>query len=114
MQYANHGKLFDGAAEGKKELFTSTIVVFEIYWLFKSFYKKTKSEVIDILKKTLKLNFIKIEERKTITKAIEIYEGTTLELEDCYNIVYSTEVGAKEFLTFDRKLNTFLKRSNHQ
>src|SRR3989344_3929171 len=97
--------LFDEGAKGTQKLFTSTIVIFEIYWLFGSFYEKTKPEVIDILRKTLSLNFIEIAEREIITKAIDNYGNSTLDLEDCYNIAYSEKNTALKFLTFDRKLN---------
>jgi len=103
--------LFDEGAKGTQKLFTSTIVIFEIYWLFGSFYEKTKPEVIDILRKTLSLNFIEIAEREIITKTLEIYENTSLDFEDCYNVVYSRKEKAKEFLTFDRKLVNFLKKN---
>ena len=109
-QYKVAKKLFDDGAKGRKKLSTSTIVVFEIYWLFGSFYEKTKPEVIDILKKTLSLNFIEIADRKIITKALEVYENTSLDFEDCYNIVYSEKNTALKFLTFDRKLNNYLKK----
>ena len=78
---------------------------------FSSFYEKTKSEVIDILRKTLSINFIEIREREIITKAIEIYENSSLDFEDCYNIFYSKKEKTKEFLTFDRKLSNFLKKN---
>ena len=110
-QYEKARGLFDEGAKGNQKLFTSTIVIFEIYWLFSSFYEKTKSEVIDILRKTLSINFIEIREREIITKAIEIYENSSLDFEDCYNIVYSEDYEAKEFNTFNRKLTNFLKKN---
>src|SRR3989304_1105041 len=103
-QYKVAKKLFDDGAKGRKKLSTSTIVIFEIYWLFGSFYEKTKPEVIDILRKTLSLNFIEVAEREMIRKAIDNYENSTLDLEDCYNVSYSEKNNAIQFLTFDRKL----------
>ena len=109
-QYEKARGLFDEGAKGNQKLFTSTIVIFEIYWLFSSFYEKTKPDVIDILRKTLSLNFIVVAEREIIRKAIDNYDNSTLDLEDCYNIAYSEKVEAKEFLTFDRRLGNFLKK----
>ena len=34
LQFGKARKLFEDAADGRKVLFTSTIVIFEIYWLF--------------------------------------------------------------------------------
>ena len=111
FQHEKARSLFSEGAKGNKKLFTSTIVIFEIYWLFSSFYEKTKPEVIDILRNTLSLHFIEIREREIITNAIEIYGNSSLDFEDCYNILYSKKEKAKEFLTFDRKLGNFLKKN---
>jgi predicted nucleic-acid-binding protein len=108
MQFKEAKLLFEKGARSETKLFTSTIVIFEIYWLFSSFYEKTKPEVIDILKKTLSLNFIEIEERKVIAKALDVYESVGLDLEDCYNIAYSNIKNAESFLTFDKKLRKYL------
>jgi len=102
-------KLFSDGAIGKTALFTSTIVVFEISWVFGSFYGKTKSEVIAILRKVLAMNFIEFAERGHIEQSIELYERTLLEFEDCYNLVFSREKGVKEFATFDKKIMRYLK-----
>src|SRR3989338_3236920 len=114
VQYKAARNLFEAGAKGDKILFTSTIVIFEIYWLFSSFYQKTKPEVVDILRKTLSLSFIEITERKIIEKAVEIFESSNLDLEDSYNIAYSVEKKAEHFLTFDRQLDNFLKKNKFE
>ncbi len=110
-QFKEVEKLFSDGAKKKKKLFTSTIVIFEIYWLFGSFYEKTKDEVIEILKKTFSLDFIEIQEREILEKALSIFEVSNLDFEDCYNVVYAKERGAKDFKTFDKKLENYLKKA---
>ncbi|MBI2028862.1 PIN domain-containing protein [Candidatus Gottesmanbacteria bacterium] len=109
-QYETAKKLFIDGATGKKNLFTSIIVIFEIYWMFTSFYNKTKQEVIDVLNKILKLNFLQLEEKEVIAIAIGIYKRSNLDLEDSYNIAYSKFHNAASIKTFDKKLEKeFLK-----
>ena len=97
-------KLFLEAARGNLELATSTIVVFEIYWVFKSYYQKTKDEIIKILQKVLTMNFVRIDERDLLQSALNLYKVENLSLEDCYNLIYAKDNKAVSFKTFDAKL----------
>lgn len=108
-QHEEVKRLFEEGIKGNKKLFTSTIVIFEIYWLFISLYKKSKSEVIEILLKVMALSFIKFDEKDTFAKALKIYQNSNLDLEDCYNISFSKSRGMTKFATFDKKLLKILK-----
>src|SRR3989304_9617704 len=109
LQYKKAKQLFNLGAEGKLELFTSTVVIFEIYWVMLKFYGKTKPETVKILKKVLSLKFVYLAEREILQDALEIYEKTALELEDYYNVIYANSNNVKEFKTFDRKLQRYLE-----
>ena len=97
-------KLFLDAARGNLELVTSTIVIFEIYWVFKSYYQKTKDEIIGILQKVLAMNFVKIDERDLLQSALNFFKVENLSLEDCYNLSFALNKQTKIFKTFDAKL----------
>jgi len=103
-QHQEAKELFKDAALGEVKLFTSIIVFFEIYWVFSSFYKRNKTELTEILKNVLKMDFIKIKERKLLQKAVEIFEESTSDLEDSFNLAYARKKEALEFKTFDKKL----------
>jgi len=96
--------LFFDAAEGKTSVFTSTIVIFELYWVLTSFYGKNKKEVASILENVLAMHFVRIEEREILKNAVTFYGISTFDLEDAYNISYAKAKGMKEFKTFDKKL----------
>ncbi len=105
-------ELFMEASEGKVKLFTSTIVFFEMYWVLKSFYKKTKPELVEILRGLFELKFIKFQDRLILDKCLGLFDKSKLSLEDCYNIFYAKSKVAKRFKTFDIKLEKeFLKKS---
>jgi len=104
-------ELFLNGARGKIKLFTSSIVFFEIFWVLKSFYKKEKSGLVITLTKILKMNFIELTERDILLKAVELYAEKNLDLEDCYNVVFSIILKADKFMTFDVKLSRIIKEN---
>ena len=110
LQFKKARELFELGAKDKIQLFTSTIVIFEIYWLMFKFYEKSRSESILILKNILSMNFVYLEERDILFEALKIYEDGSLELEDCYNIAFAKANKMLDFKTFDKKLLNYLKR----
>lgn len=103
-QYKKVALLFRAGAKGEKKLFTSTVVLFEIYWVLTSFYGRSKKEIFLLLDKILSMYFIFLEERDILKSALDFYKSTQFDLEDSYNIAYAKVKGAKEFKTFDKKL----------
>jgi predicted nucleic-acid-binding protein len=98
--------LFTLASVGKKELVTSLIVVFEIYWVLSSFYGKNRQDIVEVLNKLLNLNFISLPERTILLRSLIVFSNTNLDLEDCYNLCYakSLKIAVNDFKTFDKKL----------
>lgn len=103
--------LFLKASEGKIELFTSVVVIFEIYWVLSRFYKSEKKEIVKSLKSILSMGFLKIDQGNVLNEALEIYSKTNFDMEDSYNIAYSKIHQIKNFATFDKKLENYLKKS---
>lgn len=97
-------ELFEEAATGKKELFTSLIVFFEIFWVLSSFYKKNKGDLANTLRGVLSLGFIQLSDRDLLVKAVDLFEKKNLNLGDCYNLTFAKDKKAQEFATFDQKL----------
>lgn len=104
VQQKKAKKLFLDGAEGKIKLFTSNIVIFEIYWVLSSFYEKNRKEIAEILKALLGFKFLKIEDKDILKKALLTYKKKNLDLEDSYNLAFARSKKASEFRTFDRKL----------
>lgn len=103
-------KLFSSAAEGRKKIFTSLVVFFEIFWVAIRFYKYDKDKVIKFLSRILAMDFLVLPEKEILSETLVIYEKTSLEFEDCYNVVFAKKNKAEEFRTFDRKLENFYKK----
>jgi predicted nucleic acid-binding protein len=109
-QHKQAKELITQASEGKSEVFTSLVVVFEIYWVMTSFYQKNKKEISGILKDILNLSFIGLTERRVLLRAVDLYQDTNLDLEDAYNLAYAKNEKANEFRTFDIKLQKMFSK----
>lgn len=110
--YLEAKKLFLAGSERKISLITSSIVFFEVFWVLKSFYNLNKENCILALKNILKLSFVHLRERDVLKDALMLFEKTSLDLEDCYNIYYAKAQGIKSdgFKTFDKKLEKEFNR----
>ena len=102
-------ELFKKASLGQIKLFTSTIVIFEIYWVLSTFYEKNKKEVKEILIDIFKMDFVQIKERSILLQAIDLLGEFNYDLEDSYNIVFALDKKAEEFMTFDSTLERRFK-----
>lgn len=61
-------------AQGKEiELFTNELVLAELTWVLKSFYKLPKEEIIKHLRSILSFSELKIDNRKVVEDAMEIF-----------------------------------------
>lgn len=104
VQHEKAKQLFLDAAQGRIQLFTSVAVIFEIYWVLSSFYKKERAEIVGVLKNVFDLDFIKIEDKEILSEASNIYKKTSFDLEDSYNLAFAKGHKADKFKTFDEKL----------
>ena len=96
--------LFQDAAIGKVSLFTSVVVIFEIYWVLVSVYGKKRGQISLVLDNLLDMSFIDFEHHLLLKRSIPLYKNTTLGLVDAFNLLYAKSFGAKDFKTFDLKL----------
>lgn len=104
QQYKAARQLLGKGAGRRVELFTSTVAIFEVYWVLKSLYHKNREEISGILGQILSLGYITIDNKQAISSAVEYYSKTSFDLEDCFHLFYAQENKADKFATFDEKL----------
>ena len=97
--------LFQQAAGSKVSLFTSAVVIFEIYWVLLSVYGKNESQITSTLDNLLDMSFIDFEHHSLLKQAVSIYKDSPLGLVDAFDLLYARSLGAKDFKTFDTKLS---------
>ncbi|PIQ72082.1 hypothetical protein COY13_01345 [Candidatus Roizmanbacteria bacterium CG_4_10_14_0_2_um_filter_36_35] len=100
--------LLISASKGEKNLTTSTLVIFEIFWVLGSVYKLGKEKKTEIIENLVNMTFVELKERDLLQKALRIYKLTKLQLEDCYNLVFFQENKIDKFATFDKKLKKLI------
>ena len=96
-------KIFNEAIMSHVKLHTSTIVIFEIYWVLKSSYdffgNDLKQKLIQVLQLT-----VEFENHELLVEAINQMDKYNFDLEDSYHFIYAKTLGVNEFETFDQKL----------
>lgn len=109
-QFEKVYNLFQQSINQKIILYTSLVVIFEIYWVLYSFYKKNKKRIIWYLEKILKMSFLEIENREILWQALTLYKNSLGDFEDAYNLAYLKEKKLSNLASFDKKLLRYLKK----
>lgn len=102
-QYQEAKNLFLQAGREEEELFSSTVVFFEVFWVLQSTHKKDKQTLIDKSDKLLRLN-VEFDDHQLLIESVNLFNKLSLSLEDCYNLAIAKAREVKEFRTFDIKL----------
>ncbi|MBI2596601.1 PIN domain-containing protein [Candidatus Daviesbacteria bacterium] len=101
--YQQSKELFLKAARGELELITSVVVFFEVAWVLEASYGQDRDSLTEALYKILTLS-LNIENRDLLFEVLHLFRNTTLEIEDCYNLLYAKKLKVEDFRTFDDKL----------
>lgn len=112
QQYKEARQLLRKGAGREVELFTSTVAIFEVYWVLKSFYQKNREEISKILRQILSFGYISIDNKAALSFAVEYYSKTSFDLADCFHLFYAQENKAGKFATFDEKLQRVFAKLN--
>lgn len=96
-------KVFENATRSQHKLYSSVIVFFEIYWVFKSSCGLVGVELVRKLKQILQLT-VEFENHELLVEAVNQMDKYNFDLEDSYNLKYAKDNEIDEFETFDRKL----------
>lgn len=103
-EQANQVELILKKAKKKKiKIIVPQIIIFEIDYTLRKFYKLEKEEVINKIKVILSSNALQIESKELFSRAILLYEKNNVSLVDCFIFAIAEAENAKLF-TFDKKL----------
>ncbi len=97
-------KIFNEAIASKVKLYTSIVVVFEIYWVLKSLYDYFGNDLRQKLIEVMQLT-VEFENYELLVEAISQMDKYNFDLEDSYNLKYAKNKEIDEFETFDQKLS---------
>jgi predicted nucleic-acid-binding protein len=90
---------FESLEYGKMQVELKLIVLFQVCFVLKSFYKVPKTDIVTGIMNLFEYKGIIIKDKKNIRRMIEIWRDNTLDIVDCYliaclegdtqNLVYS-------------------------
>lgn len=102
-------KLFGLAKEGKVELFTSQITIFEIVFALDKYYHFSKQEITDKLKSIVSVSYVKIQNKEVFRRSLQLFDQEDISLADCFLSSYAKSKGIAVF-TFDKALKKLIEK----
>lgn len=103
-QHASASELFEKASLGKVELFTDILVLLEVYWVLKKYYKVDNMVVRQTLLNICNMNFIALPEKAILRDSLHNIDNFSYDLEDAYHYYYCQFNKIGQIATFDKKL----------
>lgn len=100
-QYRLARKLFQEAEGGTISLWTTDIVILEIVWTLKSFYRLKPREIQYRVSSLMALENLKIKNKNLLLQALDHFAVKGVDFADAYNFLLAKKEG-KKVLSFDR------------
>ena len=95
-------RLFKDTSEGKETLFTNILVIAEVIWVLSSEYKFARPKVIDGVQKIINTPHICIEDKKNVTRALDIFEAHNIDFIDACNAAAMLHKGIDSIYSYDK------------
>jgi predicted nucleic acid-binding protein len=96
--------LFKRAERGEVDLVTSEAIVAEVVYVLSSnvLYKLVRADIVKLLKPMLDIRGLKIDRKPDVLAALNLYETSRLDFEDCLAIAHSMRRTKGRIYSYDR------------
>lgn len=108
-QYSLAKKLFQKAEKGKVFLWTTDVVILEIVWTLKSFYKLKPKTIQYQVSSLIALENLKVKNKDLLLQALDYFAAKNVDFGDAYDFLLAKNEN-KEILSFDRDFDKLGKR----
>ena len=95
--------LFKMARKGSIEIIVPQIIIFEIEFISRKYYRFSVAEISSKIKSLLNAEYFQISERLLFLKSLEIYQSKNISFVDSFLISFA-ELEDLELFSFDKKL----------
>ncbi|OGM18519.1 hypothetical protein A2686_02870 [Candidatus Woesebacteria bacterium RIFCSPHIGHO2_01_FULL_38_10] len=95
--------LFREAKEGKIRIIVPQIIIFEIDFILRKYYRFPVADISSKLKPLVNTQYFQINNRVVFLKSLEIYKSRNLSFVDSYLLALA-EIENCELFSFDKKL----------
>ncbi len=105
--------LFTRIERGEEEVRCVDMVFFQVVFVLKSFYKIEKDEIIDTMRSLLTFKGLRMKDKQTIERTLDLWERHPDDIIDCYIVACMEKDGESEIYSFDKKIERLgIKRIN--
>lgn len=106
--------LLEDCLEGRIQIFIPNIVLPELEWVLRSFYKQPKELIVKFLESLLALEGVLTEDKSLMQSVLSIFSQSNLKFTDAIILTQIENFGPDEFLTFDEDLKKIYQRQSSQ
>lgn len=99
------------AKKDQVKIIVPQIILFEIEFTLRKYYKAQKPDIIEKLNSLLSASYLAIESKELFGTALAFYERNTVSFVDCF-LLACAQKGNAELFTFDKKLTTLYKQQS--
>jgi predicted nucleic acid-binding protein len=100
-KYEKCKEIFKKAMEGEIVLATSAMVIAELIWTLISYYKVSKTDVIEKVSIIVSTESLHLPEKNLIMDALVLYGRKNIDYIDAYNAVSMRRQGLSEIYSYD-------------
>ena len=105
--YRSLYNFFESLERGEMLVELKLIVLFQVIYVLKSFYRVPKGQVVSGLMDLLKYKGITIKEKKIAQRALELWREKNVEIVDCYLIACLEKDAQNILYSYDRDFDKF-------
>jgi predicted nucleic-acid-binding protein len=106
-KYKTLYSFFQSLEQGQMRVELKLIVLFQVIFVLKSFYRVPKEQIVDGLKNILKFRGIHIKEKKVVLRTLELWLNNNVEIVDCYLIACLEGDTQNLLYSYDREFDKF-------
>lgn len=101
-------QVIENSKKGKIKLHLPQIVIFEVEFSLRKYYKFDKEKVIGVLESLFSLDYLVVETRFIFSEALKIFRVANLDFVDCF-LIAKSKFENKKLFSFDKKLQKYAK-----
>jgi predicted nucleic acid-binding protein len=96
--------LLERAQRGEVRLVTSESVVAEVVYVLASpvLYRLSRPDIARLLRPVLEIKGLRIEHKRSVLRALDLYEQSNLDFEDCLSVEHVRRMRLDGIYTYDR------------
>ena len=106
-KYKNLYPFFESLEKGERRVELKVIVLFQVIFVLKSFYKIPKEKIAEGMLDLLRYKGIFIKEKKIVLRMLEMWRDFNTEIVDCYLTVCMEKDDQMTLYSYDRGFDRF-------